>query len=109
MINEDGTEEYNSENSVEWFNAVLAPDALVYTRAWNSSVQRWLKYYIYLRVLDKRPEMRGKGAAKAMSITMAIAMIWHGISPGLWFFYIYLFMINLTFDNFSKLKVPAML
>ena len=48
---------------------------------WNMPTQRWLKYYVYLRLLDRNLP-RGKPQVKAYLATFAVSCLWHGFYPG---------------------------
>ena len=48
---------------------------------WNLTAARWLKYYIYLRLLDRNLP-KGKPQVKAYLTTFAVSALWHGLYPG---------------------------
>ena len=65
---------------------------------WNMSTAKWLKHYVYLRLL---PNDRSKKAntAKATLFTFVASAVWHGFYPGF-----YIFFITLSFfDHCSRL------
>lgn len=53
---------------------------------WNISVTKWLKYYVYLRMMpnDKK---RGGTNVKAAFTTFLVSAIWHGFYPGFYLFF----------------------
>ena len=44
---------------------------------WNLNVQRWLKNYVYMRLIDRNAK-RGKFQILPTLITWVISMVWHG-------------------------------
>ena len=56
----------------------LAPSCSHLTRFWNRSVQRWLVRYIFLRL----------GRASRHVATFAVSAYWHGVSGGLYLFFL---------------------
>lgn len=68
--------------------------------SWNISVHEWLKYYVYLRLLnDKR---RGGTNAFAVFMSFTVSAIWHGFYPGYYFFFFGTFIV----DMWNKLATP---
>ncbi len=53
---------------------------------WNISVHEWLKYYVYLRLLDNTK--RGGTNLKAAMLTFIVSAIWHGFYPGFMVFFL---------------------
>jgi lysophospholipid acyltransferase len=52
--------------------------------AWNISVHKWLKYYVFLRMVK-----RGKGLSLATILTtFAVSAVWHGFYPGYFYFFL---------------------
>ena len=66
--------------------------------SWNMSVAKWLKHYVYLRLMpaDKR---KGGSAVKAAIATFMASAVWHGFYPGFYIFFVFLG----TVDYASKL------
>ena len=52
--------------------------------AWNISVHKWLKYYVYLRMVRKD---RKVSLAPILS-TFIVSAVWHGFYPGYFLFFI---------------------
>ena len=65
---------------------------------WNMSVQKWLKYYVYMRFLSSDPNKRGKGTELAALMTFIVSAIWHGFYPGYIVFFFWIF----VFDQHEK-------
>lgn len=56
-------------------------------RYWNMSVHNWLKYYVYMRLMDRSlppHQMQGLATFK----TYVISSLWHGLDPGFFCFFI---------------------
>ena len=53
--------------------------------AWNISVHKWLKYYVYLRLIKK--DNRGIQIVPILT-TFVVSAIWHGFYPGYYLFFI---------------------
>jgi lysophospholipid acyltransferase len=69
--------------------------------SWNISVHEWLKYYVYLRLLDKKS--RGSGNAFAALVSFFVSAIWHGFYPGFYSFFFGCFVVDL----WNKLASPV--
>lgn len=61
--------------------------------SWNISVHNWLKYYVYLRLLDEKK----KGGTNAFAALMSflVSAIWHGFYPGFYSFFLGAFVLDL--------------
>jgi lysophospholipid acyltransferase len=53
--------------------------------AWNVTVHKWLKYYVFLRMLDTKK--KGIQIVPILT-TFVVSAIWHGFYPGYYFFFI---------------------
>lgn len=45
---------------------------------WNTGANRWLRYYVYMRITPPGQT----GGAKSAMITYAVSALWHGFYPG---------------------------
>lgn len=61
--------------------------------SWNISVHEWLKYYVYLRLLNNKK--RGGTNAFAALMSFSVSAIWHGFYPGFYFFFFGTFIVDL--------------
>jgi lysophospholipid acyltransferase len=52
--------------------------------AWNISVHKWLKYYIYLRLVKPGKHLQ----IVPILSTFVVSAIWHGFYPGYFLFFI---------------------
>jgi lysophospholipid acyltransferase len=70
--------------------------------AWNISVHKWLKYYVFMRILKK-----GKKGVQMAPIltTFLVSAIWHGFYIGYFYFFISSALNDYTFKLGSKLYV----
>jgi lysophospholipid acyltransferase len=68
---------------------------------WNISVHEWLKYYVFLRMLDSKK--RGNSSSFASCVTFMVSAIWHGFYPGFFSFFIGAFLM----DYHNKLATPV--
>lgn len=59
---------------------------------WNISVHEWLKYYVFLRMLDSKK--RGSSSSFAACVTFMVSAIWHGFYPGFFSFFIGAFLMD---------------
>jgi len=60
------------ESQISWTEAVST---------WNIQVHLWLKYYIMLRLMDRR-KPKGQMQVGPMVITFIVSAAWHGIQVG---------------------------
>jgi lysophospholipid acyltransferase len=72
---------------------------------WNVSVHLWLKYYVYLRLLDKNK----KGSnSKAALLTFIVSGFWHGLYPGYAVFFFQMFFLELHSKLVMKVVKPSL-
>lgn len=71
--------------------------------AWNVSVHKWLKYYVFLRMLDSTK--RGGVQLKPILITFLVSAVWHGFYPGYYFFFVAAGLMDYTFKVGYKIWV----
>jgi lysophospholipid acyltransferase len=76
---------------------------------WNRSVHLWLKYYVYLRLINLKLFFKKKGLASF--ITFTISALWHGFYPSYYlFFFNYFFIEQIStffeeqYDLFNKIE-----
>jgi lysophospholipid acyltransferase len=61
--------------------------------AWNSSVQTWLKNYVYFRVTSLEEAKRDpKKATFASNVTFMTSALWHGLYPGYYITFFQMFL-----------------
>lgn len=70
--------------------------------AWNISVHKWLKYYVYLRLIKK--DKRGIQIVPILT-TFVVSAIWHGFYPGYYLFFISSGLLDYQFKLGSRLWV----
>lgn len=61
--------------------------------SWNISVHEWLKYYVYLRLLNNKE--RSRTNAFAALVSFGVSAIWHGFYPGYYSFFFGCFILDL--------------
>jgi lysophospholipid acyltransferase len=72
---------------------------------WNSGVQRWLKNYVYFRVIKEgNAESAKANQVKASLITNLTSALWHGFYPGYFMVFIYLTLANEASKRAFRLK-----
>lgn len=70
-------EEFNSFRQGKFCNIMFATGASELAINWNLNVQRWLKNYVYMRLIDRNAK-RGKFQVLPTLLTWVISMVWHG-------------------------------
>ena len=83
-------EEFNSIRTLQWLVFEQFKSASETIGAWNMQVQYWLKYYIYLRLVDRKK--RGLQIIPLI-MTNFVSAFWHGFYIG---FYVFFFGLFLT-------------
>ena len=68
--------------------------------SWNISTHLWLKYYVYLRLLNNKNH--GSTNAFATFMTFLVSAIWHGFYPGFYSFFFGAFIVDLWNKLASK-------
>jgi lysophospholipid acyltransferase len=59
-------------------------DVKDFLNAWNISVHKWLKYYVYLRMIKPGKQLQ----IVPILMTFVVSAIWHGFYPGYFLFFI---------------------
>ena len=69
---------------------------------WNRSVHLWLKYYIFIRLINinKKPFYKNKSVAS--QITFAVSAMWHGYYPVYYLFFFEYFAIEQVSTYFEE-------
>ena len=77
---------------------------------WNRSVHLWLKYYVFLRLLNVNHKKFKNNKIVASLITFMISALWHGFYPVYFIFFFEYYMIEQVstyldeeFDLFNKI------
>lgn len=55
-------------------------------------MHHWLKYYVFMRMLDNKKK---SGVSVPALITFMVSAIWHGFYPGFVFFFFGAFLMDL--------------
>lgn len=77
-----------------------------FSRSWNISVHNWIKYYIFIRLMDKT---KRTFQLIPFFASFMILALWHGTSPGLFVFNLGTFALDLFFKNMKKVRCPEYL
>jgi len=106
-IDSSGLSYSGSKNGKHAWNIVLmcgrfaefSANTKVAIENWNSSVQTWLRRYIYTRLVD-HDSQKGKtpNVEKATWLTFGISAFWHGFYPS----YYYSFMMMWVLVDFGR-------
>lgn len=92
---------YNHERSVNIWGVESAFEIPVIIKNWNISLAKWLKYYVYCRLINSNTRWLPALA------TFIVSSLIHGIMPRLWFFYIQCFFLDITYKNLAKIQTPS--
>ena len=97
--------EFLHVDQVDFFNHVLCTNCSDLVTLWNKGVSRWLRNYVYLRVVPhvKKGEKRRK-LLFGMLTTMFVSALWHGPYPGYFVFWSFLAFAQ-TSDKYWESKV----
>ncbi|KAI9483586.1 MAG: MBOAT, membrane-bound O-acyltransferase family-domain-containing protein [Benjaminiella poitrasii] len=80
----DGKPRWDRFTNLYVFKCELAQSIKEMIDHWNMGANRWLRYYVYLRVT---PPGQTGGAMSALT-TYAVSAIWHGFYPGYYLFFL---------------------
>ncbi len=61
---------------------------------WNRTVHLWLKYYIFLRLINVEKKLFKNNKSLASLITFMVSAFWHGFYPVYFFFFFQCYMIE---------------
>ena len=98
---ENGQAKHDKVKSVNIKGLLTSNQVKDFLASWNISVHEWLKYYVYLRLLNNKK--RGGTNAFAALMSFSVSAIWHGFYPGFYFFFFGCFIVDLW--NKLALKV----
>ncbi|QSL66766.1 hypothetical protein MERGE_001152 [Pneumocystis wakefieldiae] len=76
--NHNGEIIHSSFENINPYDVETAQNTKQLFEAWNKSANRWLKYYVYLRVISYDDNSKFKGSF----VTFTVSAIWHGFYPG---------------------------
>ncbi|EMR08728.1 hypothetical protein PNEG_02903 [Pneumocystis murina B123] len=76
--NHNGDIIHNSLENINPYDVEMAQNTKQLFEAWNKSANRWLKYYVYLRVISYNDNAKFKGSF----VTFMVSALWHGFYPG---------------------------
>lgn len=84
---EDKNPKFDRVQSASLWDMETANTVKGFIEAWNISVQKWLKYYVFFRLLpnDKRS---AKASTIAATTTFLTSAVWHGFYPGFYIFFV---------------------
>ena len=71
-------ENLNSIRTIEAAGAMFGTSFGDFTPNWNISVHMWLKYYVMLRLMDRKAP-KGKMQILPLVMTFMASGVWHGI------------------------------
>ena len=97
-------EEFNSIRCARIFDVLTMLDPAQCFTNWNMSVQRWLKYYVLLRLID-RTKPRSHLQVWPILATFLVSAIWHGIYFGYFAFFSGSALADITWKVVSKVAV----
>lgn len=101
----DGVAQFDRIKSVKVKGLIIVNKVKNFLACWNISVHEWLKYYVFMRMLDNKK--RG-GAALASLVTFMVSGIWHGFYPGFLFFFFGAFLMDYHNKVCSPVVAPYM-
>eukprot|EP01015_Nassula_variabilis_P012232 TRINITY_DN1993_c0_g3_i1.p1 TRINITY_DN1993_c0_g3~~TRINITY_DN1993_c0_g3_i1.p1 ORF type:complete len:253 (-),score=62.77 TRINITY_DN1993_c0_g3_i1:25-783(-) len=72
---------------------------------WNTSFQRWLRNYSYMRIANETEDKNNRSRQHiAQYITFFLSAIWHGLYPCYFLAFFYWFQLNSFSKKFYKLR-----
>ena len=71
-------ENLNSVRTIDAAGAIFGASFGDFTPNWNISVHLWLKYYVMLRLMDRKAP-KGKMQILPLVLTFMASGVWHGI------------------------------
>ena len=95
---------YNSERAVEMVNFELSLNGTHALSRWNMFTNRWLKYYVQMRLMD-RTKPKGSIQILPMVSAFVVSSIWHGIELGYAVFFGTLFVNALAAKMIERTKL----
>ena len=78
------------------------------TRNWNMLVHSWLKYFVMLRVMNRKAQ-KGSIQTIPLVITFLVSALWHGVEPGYYVFFVGLGVTDLVERLFMATRLRGSL
>ncbi|KAI0382655.1 MBOAT family protein [Hypomontagnella monticulosa] len=100
-----GKVSWNRLQNINPWGVELAQNSRAYLENWNMNTNKWLRYYIYLRVTprNKKPGFR---ASMATFVTSAF---WHGFYPGYYLTFVLASFVQTAAKNYRRIVRPFFL
>jgi lysophospholipid acyltransferase len=83
----DGNEQHDRIQSAVIYKLETSNRVKDFLANWNISCHKWLKYYVFLRLLSNDRKNRGLNILPAF-MTFLVSAIWHGFYSGYFVFFI---------------------
>ena len=104
----DGNPKFDRVQNVILWNMEFTSTVKDFFASWNMTTQKWLKYYIFIRML---PNDRNKSGGKnslvlASAVTFATSAVWHGFYPGVHMFFMMIFILDYQFKLAGSVLGP---
>ncbi|KAI5855608.1 MBOAT family protein [Durotheca rogersii] len=100
-----GKVSWNRLQNISPWGVELAQNCRAYLGHWNMNTNKWLRYYIYLRVT---PRNRKPGFRASMA-TFVTSAFWHGFYPGYYLTFVFASFVQQTAKNFRRNVRPFFL
>lgn len=98
------SENFNSVRTIDARGCMLGTSFTDFTPNWNMQVHLWLKYYVMVRLMDRKAP-KGKMQILPLVLTFVASGVWHGVQSG----FLATFIGWAGLDMFAKLAPKTIL
>ena len=85
---ENNLEKHDRIQSAIIWNLETSTSVKDFLASWNISCHKWLKYYVYLRLLSNNRSKAQSLNFSALIFTFMVSSVWHGFYPGFFVFFL---------------------
>ncbi len=96
--NDSVAHHFNKSENCDILIVELDPNAKKKIQFWNRTVHLWLKYNLFLRLININHPMFYNKKSTASLITFMVSAFWHGFYPVYYIFFFFFYLTERTFD-----------
>jgi len=94
-------ESFSKVNNMDILKFEFDVNPIAKINSWNVTVHKWLKYQVFLRLINVEIKLFKNNKSLASMITFLISAVWHGFYPVYYVLSIHFYMIEQTSKTFE--------
>jgi len=112
-VDEKGNPKWNRVENIDFLTVEFGSSLKDIIGAWNQGTAYFLRVYVYFRVTKPRAKpgqdpkkLKGLSAPQGQLVVFLVSALWHGCYPGYYYFFVFMFFMNLVATWGSKRITP---